>query len=193
MSAAVVTATLAAAAASAAAVGTPATVVLHVDDLAHIAPIERATAESAATRIYAASGVRTIWTEGTVDPRAALDGMRHVAVVILGAARRDPSSIEDLDPSVLGKAARGAGRVYIHHPRVVFTAQRGARDVGTLLGMVIAHEVGHLLLPNNSHSAGGIMRADLSLASRLPQEFTPRQSATIAATLSGPRALLAER
>ena len=47
--------------------------------------------------------------------------------------------------------------------------------------MVIAHEVGHLLLPNDSHSAAGIMRADLSLSSLLRQGFTPRQSATIRA------------
>jgi hypothetical protein len=51
--------------------------------------------------------------------------------------------------------------------------------------MAIAHEVGHLLLPNNSHSFVGIMRADLELTSMLPQEFTPQQSATIRASLSG--------
>ena len=53
MKAAVVAATLAAGARAAAAEGAMRTIVLHVDDYAHIAASERATAEAEATRIYA--------------------------------------------------------------------------------------------------------------------------------------------
>ena len=38
-------------------------------------------------------------------------------------------------------------------------AERGGVNAGTLLGRVIAHEVGHLLLGVNYHSGAGVMRA----------------------------------
>jgi hypothetical protein len=154
-------------------------VVLHVDDHAHLPPAELATAEVETTRIYAAAGVRATWEHGTVDPDARPDDVMHLAVVICGAAS------PGLDPTVAGRAARGTGRVYIYYSRVAFVAHQHARHVGTVLGMTIAHEVGHLLLPQGSHSVAGIMRADLNLTAILPQEFTPRQSAAIKASLSG--------
>ena len=105
--------------------------------------------------------------------------------MICGAAGSEQKTAADgVDSTVVGQAARGTGRAYIYYSRLAFAAHQHARDVGTVLGMAIAHEVGHLLLPNNSHSIIGIMRADLELTSMLPQEFTLRQSATIRANLS---------
>jgi hypothetical protein len=159
--------------------GDPRTIVLHVDNHAHLASAELAAAEVEASRIYSAAGVRATWENGTVDPHARLDDVTHLAVVICGVAP------EGLDLTVAGRAARGTGRVYIYHSRVAFAAHQHGRHVGTVLGMTIAHEVGHLLLPQDSHSSAGIMRADLNLSSMLPQEFTLRQSAAIKARLSG--------
>jgi hypothetical protein len=154
-------------------------VVLHVDDRAQLTPAVLAVAEIETTRIYAAAGVRATWEHGTVDPHARLDDVMHVVVVICDAAS------EGLDSTVAGRAARGTGRVYIYYSRVALMALQHARHVGTMLGMIIAHEVGHLLLPQDSHSIAGIMRADLNLTAILPQQFTPRQSAAIKASLSG--------
>jgi hypothetical protein len=185
MTAAVIAAAFSAGARPAAAQGDLKTVILHVDDHAHLAPSELVTAEAETTRIYAAAGIRATWENGTVDPHARLDDVTHLAVVICGAAGSEQKAAsEGLDSTVVGQAARGTGRAYIYYSRVAFAAHRHARDVGTVLGMAIAHEVGHLLLPNNSHSIIGIMRADLELTSMLPQEFTLRQSATIRANLS---------
>jgi hypothetical protein len=174
-----VIAALLCAATPAAAEGDPRTIVLHVDDHARVAPAEElAAAEAEATRIYAAAGVSVIWERGTFDPYARLDDATHLTVVIC----RDAS--EGLDSTVAGRAARGTGRAYIFYPRIAFAALRRFRQVGTVLGMVIAHEVGHLLLPKDSHSSVGIMRADLELTSRLPPKFTLRQGAAIRASLS---------
>jgi hypothetical protein len=170
----------------AAAEGEPSTIVLHVDDQAHLAPSELATAEAETTRIYAAAGVRATWQNGTVDPHAGHEGVTHLAVVICDdAGSEQKTGAEGVDSTVLGQTARGTGRAYIYHTRVDIAAHQHGRDIGTVLGMAIAHEVGHLLLPNDSHSFVGIMRADLNLTSRFPQEFTPRQSAAIRARLSG--------
>jgi hypothetical protein len=44
--------------------------------------------------------------------------------------------------------------------RVADAATRVGVDAGTLLGLVIAHELGHLLLGSGYHSWTGVMRAD---------------------------------
>jgi len=158
--------------------GDPRTIVVHVDDHARVAPAELAAAEVETTRIFAAAGVRATWEHATVDPNARLDDVTHLAVVICA------DTSEGLGPTVAGRAVRGTGRAYIYYSRVAFAAHQHARPVGTVLGMAIAHEVGHLLLPKNSHSFAGIMRDDLELTSLLPQQFTVRQGAAIRATLS---------
>lgn len=57
-------------------------------------------------------------------------------------------------------------------------------SLGTMLGYVAAHEIGHLLLGNNSHSSTGIMRAhwdkeDLERAERRQLLFTEEQGQTM--------------
>ena len=42
---------------------------------------------------------------------------------------------------------------------VAYVAKTKSVDVGDLLGVVIAHEIGHLLLGTSVHAAGGLMRA----------------------------------
>jgi hypothetical protein len=44
--------------------------------------------------------------------------------------------------------------------RIAGAATRVGVEAGTLLGLVIAHEVGHLLLGSGYHSWNGVMRAD---------------------------------
>jgi hypothetical protein len=44
--------------------------------------------------------------------------------------------------------------------RIERAATRGGVDAGTLLGRVMAHEVGHLLLGVDYHGASGLMRAE---------------------------------
>ena len=44
--------------------------------------------------------------------------------------------------------------------RIAGAATRVGVDAGTLLGLVIAHELGHLLLGSGYHGWTGVMRAD---------------------------------
>jgi hypothetical protein len=44
--------------------------------------------------------------------------------------------------------------------RIGQASTRAGVDVGTLLGRVMAHEIGHLLLGTGYHGAAGLMRAD---------------------------------
>jgi len=70
--------------------------------------------------------------------------------------------------------------------RVRETAARnvGIIDVSVLLGCVMSHEIGHLLLHSASHSSGGLMRADfrpedLKKAEQRQLRFTPEQAESI--------------
>ena len=70
--------------------------------------------------------------------------------------------------------------------RVRETAARYPELVGVkeIMGCVIAHEIGHLLLHSNSHSSEGVMRADfrqtdLIRAVQRQLIFTPEERDTI--------------
>lgn len=68
--------------------------------------------------------------------------------------------------------------------RVSAAAARVGGDTGSLMGLVLAHEVGHLLLGQNYHGDAGVMRAtwpDLLLEPRahVDWRFSTREIATI--------------
>lgn len=70
--------------------------------------------------------------------------------------------------------------------RVRQTAARNAGiiDVSDLLGYVMVHEIGHLLLHSAAHSSEGLMRAqfrpaDLKKAAQRQLKFTPEQAEAI--------------
>lgn len=50
----------------------------------------------------------------------------------------------------------------VHVDRVESVARSAGIDQRRVLGLAIAHEIGHVLLNSNSHAASGLMRADWS-------------------------------
>src|SRR6476661_333098 len=104
-------------------------------------------------RIYAQIGVRVIWAEhANGNPKAPL-------VIIIPAITG-----QWVGPLALGVAVRGAndsGRVaYVFYDRVEPLTEKHQISAACLLGVAIAHEIGHLLLPYGSHSPGGLMRGE---------------------------------
>ena len=73
---------------------------------------------------------------------------------------------------MLGRAAHEVGRAYVFYDRIVRVTQTRPVDANVMLARVIAHEVGHLLLPPGSHSLFGIMQADFDVNSVQPCHFT---------------------
>jgi hypothetical protein len=66
----------------------------------------------------------------------------------------------------------------VYAPEVAALSRNTGVDGGVLLGIVMAHEIGHVLLNSNSHSAQGIMVArwraeDLRAAERRALRFLP--------------------
>jgi hypothetical protein len=159
-------------------------VVLHLTDDAHISGRELAGAEEQATVVYHAAGVRAVWTDGhasTAEP----DGAFHVDVVLLSKEQVvEKCQLEEVAEQVFGRASRPDRRAYIFYNRIFDHARLTRSSVARLLGAVIAHEVGHLLLPAFSHSPLGIMRAHWEGRLVHVPSFTADQGTTIRTMLA---------
>ena len=77
-----------------------------------------------------------------------------------------------VEADIIGRAVPIARRAYVYYQRTVALVSLPDRDIVTLLGYVMAHELGHLMLPAQSHSAAGIMRANYDTDSRAIPTFT---------------------
>jgi hypothetical protein len=127
------------------------------------------------TRIFADAGLAVRWTETT--PRFSV----HIVPQVLGYARA-------LSP-VMGVALRkpNGSQVQVFFRQVQDFARTYHVDLSTMLAYVIAHEIGHLLLPGGAHSPTGVMQAgwDKALvhdAARGSLTFTEAQAARIRAS-----------
>jgi hypothetical protein len=101
-----------------------------------------------------------------------------------------PASAERLSAreTTLGLSLRGSdgeGRfAYVFDDRIERMSAQHQLERVMLLGATIAHEVGHLLLPDGSHSPNGLMRGawgdrELQLARDGLLQFTARQGELI--------------
>ncbi len=157
------------------------TIVLHLDNYARVSPADRSAAAAEVARIYATAGVNTVWATG--DDHADGPGL-HVRVQLLSRAMAlRKIKRERLADTVAGEAAREAGYAYIFTHRILNLAVRQGEDFRRVLGRVIAHEVGHLLLPPYSHADRGIMRANTGVRSNGSYYFTTEQGVAIRSML----------
>jgi hypothetical protein len=145
-----------------------------------------ATAESAAARLFAHAGIRIDWlncghaTE-TGEERASCSKAAFPEHFVVRLRQRSLN----LNESTLGLSFLGDDGIGCHadvfYAGVEPIQQEAGLSAEAILGLVIAHELGHLLLGTNSHAARGIMRAnwkkqDLSLAGKGMLGFTENQA-----------------
>ena len=137
-------------------------------DARQVPPEVVASAERIASDVYGAIGVALEWTDAGC---AAGD---HSLTVNVIASKASTVDVTDL---TLGFAEPGTSVATVLYDRVVAFARRYHVKREVLLGYVIAHEIGHLLLPPNSHSWQGVMRAVINLedASAKRLRFTREQ------------------
>jgi hypothetical protein len=136
---------------------TLATITVVVTDFAGMAPgiLDRAQVE--AGRTYRRMGVRTIWVSGSVAP--ATDSGFAIRLIIqprlAGSSASGSKSVMAAAPP--SQSAR-EGSIYVFYDRVTDVAAMHRADPALLMGIVIAHEMGHLLLRHADHSTEGLMR-----------------------------------
>lgn len=157
----------------------PAPVAVHVR-LINRAKVPRAPIEQAAqqvTRIYAEAGIHIVWE---LDAPSPTGESRVRDVVLLSPAMADRLVIvEGVAPRVLGLAGRAGSRAFIFTERITASAAHLGVDDADALGVVIAHELGHLLLPSSGHSSAGLMQSGYEFRNRSARRFTPAQAEAI--------------
>jgi hypothetical protein len=121
---------------------------LQMDNDADVPAATLKQSQDGVTRIFAEAGLGVGWTETgprfTVQIVTSALGYARASSPVMGVALRTP---------------RGA-TAQIFFTQVQDFARTYHVDVSTLLAYVIAHEIGHLLLPRMPHSATGLMKAD---------------------------------
>jgi hypothetical protein len=151
------------------------------------APIKTlASGEREAGGILAAAGVLIRWVNCPLEeasaghPREFCAGPSGAAVVKLGIlpGRAHNNFLETM--SGVAVAPSLAGVYYDYIPRLQFD-ENSESNSAVILGCVMAHEIGHLLLGSYGHSVGGIMQPqwrteELHLALMGKLRFSPRES-----------------
>ena len=170
---------------AAAAAGAP--LVVHIDDRVGVTAGDLAVAKRQVEEIFADAGVSIVWKEGRFPASVAATitaglASRQVAVMLVSNTD-DP--LPGASGCTLGFAAKRPAVAYAYHNRIDEQSTLNAIDARVLLGRVIAHELGHVFLPPNSHSLHGIMRGNIDLGLNNPDRFTQEQARMIRAVLAG--------
>jgi hypothetical protein len=138
-------------------------ITVRVYDGVNLSPSELYRAEGEAEKVFLYAGIQLVWTAGPLGadvndstPRASWDpASLQLRIWPRAMAGKRPNSSETLgfclslengDAVVLADAVQ---------KRAVF----GTTNFADLLGLAMAHELGHLLLRSAAHSVTGIMRA----------------------------------
>jgi hypothetical protein len=154
----------------------PAQVVIRIYDGTTADAASRAAAMQRAAAIIADAGIDALWHDCTGNaPRPACTPTRHgrelIIRIMATPAPGTPGADRDTDTDgrggtfrlMLGFAvverAGGVGSLAtIFGDRVDALAQRTALAPSAILGLTMAHEVGHLLLGTAAHGRSGLMR-----------------------------------
>ena len=132
-------------------------------------------------RIYQDAGIRLTWNDHC-NPKS---GLTQFFVRIVPRSLSLPG--EDFGIAFVGPDGRGV-QADVFYSGIVRLAENNSVNPAEIMGHVMAHELGHLLLGMNSHSNMGIMQAHWSgrqfhEMSRGALRFDKRQSQTISARL----------
>ncbi len=182
------------------------TITLRVLNYAEVPEKTLIQAEEEVTRIFRKIGVESVWRHislsseqnpaGSVFRRSSFPFLELSILIISRSAAKTMAERLDLKKEVFGlsprsKDGRGGRLAYVFHHRVrEYVIKRTLFEQEALvLGLVIAHEIGHLLLNHTNHSRTGIMRErwdrqDLRLAAFGDLVFSPQQADLIRAEVA---------
>ena len=158
------------------------TLTVVVQDRSSAAGGELGTARTRANYVFDAAGIRIAWT----TPDGALDLVNvsdPVQLVVLDGPADDDVRVRI--PPILGFAVPAANRVYVYYDRVQALALERRVQPGWFLGVVIAHELAHVLLPDARHASSGLMAATLGADPKMLPAFTGQEARLMRERLTG--------
>ena len=176
-------------------------ITIRVHNYAGVAPKTLADAEEVATEIFQEAGVETRWVDIISTRENTLVSSLYYPALTSADIQLSilPSKMSGrlrLPDNVIGLAPdTDAQIIYVFESKVetvfwrLLRAQHNGRldrpvSRAQILGHVIAHELGHLLLNLNGHSAHGIMRGEMDFTDRHDSLlFTSQQAEVLRANV----------
>lgn len=136
---------------------------IHLHNLAQAPDAELTRAIGITTKIFAAAGVTLEWRQ---EDAPSISGPTHLSVWLLGddlADRAKPNR------EVLGEAFPAGEDGHrtvaaLYYGRIRHMAKQTESPAGSVLGALMTHELGHLLLGNGAHANSGVMVARWEVA-----------------------------
>lgn len=136
-------------------------ITISVHDYADVPPFRLAAAEASARRIFGLAGVKTEWLscspkleESEPADCSTVDATHLVLKILSGKTTANVRYRDDVLGNVLLTDDAVSYFAYAFFDHIEMLEQRLNSPV---LGYVLAHEIGHLLLGSNTHSVSGIM------------------------------------
>jgi hypothetical protein len=159
------------------------TAIVRLENLAPVPADYLAFAQRRAADVFSRIGVHVTWIDEETAVRDHIRPSFTVIVIKSGPELAVRTGIVDAlgfaDPSVL--------RAHVIYDRVEGLTSRSQQSAASLLGDVIAHELGHLMLPGRGHSARGIMRSGVDVHVHPMETFTSPQARQIVSRLTPQR------
>lgn len=171
-------------AAAAAAPRAPVELAIEVRDLARVPSAVMRETKAQVEQTFLASGVRIVWVEPGESPR----DRPPLNLIVVGASTPGAQGDRESGATVLGMAPDSGDWAQVFYGRVAAAVAQRQIPVSLVLAHVVSHEIGHLLLPPNSHVPFGIMRRAVDLEHPSLRRFTGDQPRLIReAVASGQR------
>jgi hypothetical protein len=155
-------------------------VAVAVYDYAGVDPAMLAMAERIASEVYLRAGIEIEWI--------APDGFEDTGRFYVNLLSKEMAARFSASNETVGFATPGSLAANAMYDRIREIAHDHRLPCGVMLGYVMAHEIGHLLLPAHSHSEVGLMKAtmDMGLAAAKKLRFTKDQAALMLERLKTP-------
>lgn len=153
---------------------------IEIRDLARVPVAMMRETRAEVARTFLASGVRIAWIGQADSPRDPTT----LTVYIVGGQARASRGGEEPDATRVGLAPQRGNWAQVFYGRVAAAVARRPISLSVVLAHVIGHELGHLLLPPDSHAPYGIMRRAVDLEHPSLRRFTVEQSQLIRRALA---------
>jgi hypothetical protein len=114
--------------------------------------VDRASVEVA--RLFSLIGVEIVWVSDVPPPGTRV----RIASLVTWKPREDWIPATALGYALTGPGARGI-LAYVFWPRIERVSEQFSARLDNVLAVAIAHEIGHMLLPDGSHAEQGLMKA----------------------------------
>ena len=163
------------------------TVALTLVNKANVPAKTVTAAKTEVEKIYRQAGVQVVWTSN--EQRDQSNTIQLTVVIVRNCVNKQTCQAPSAAGMALGSDGQGTRWAYVFYNRIRESAEKSIHanllnrpSESQILGLAIAHEAGHLLLPLG-HAPSGLMRSKIDIASlseaTTDLQFTPEQAMSI--------------